>query len=224
MSGTWLPVPGQDATFLLQGDITGMTERPGTSVQHIGTFWMLELDRPLPPAVQPHVPATFTRIGPEEKLIQAMGPDDPAIIRQRFAMGRHCYAARVDGRLAAYGWVTFDEEAIGELGQRFRLKTGEAYIWDCVTLPAYTRQHLYSALLSYIVSELQASGLCRVWIGADTDNFVSQRGMALAGFQPVVDFLVESDQGISQPRLNGRPGIPKQLVMDVHHALWGANS
>src|SRR5256714_4700081 len=163
-----------------------MTDPSRTNVQHIGTFWILELDRPLPPAVVPRVPATFMRIGPEVagELAQAIGLDDPAIILQRFATERHCYAAMVDGKLAAYGWVTFDEEAIGELGQRFRLKTGEAYIWDCVTLPAYSRQHLYSALLFYIVSELQASGLCRAWIGADTDNLVSQRGMALAGFQP----------------------------------------
>jgi GNAT superfamily N-acetyltransferase len=200
-----------------------MTERPGTRVQHIGTFWMLELDRPLPPAVQPHVPATFTCIGPEE-FVQAMGIDDPEVIRQRFASGRHCYAAMVDGKLAAYGWVTFDEEAIGELGQRFRLKAGEAYIWDCVTLPGYGRQRLYSVLLSYIVNELHTSGLCRVWIGADADNFASQRGMAIAGFQPIVDFLVESDQGIIQPQLKGRPGIPEQRVRDVHHALWGAKS
>ncbi len=200
-----------------------MTNPSGTNVQHIGTFWILELDRPLPSAIVPRVPATFMRIGPEVagELVQAIGLDDPAIILQRFATGRHCYAARVDGKLAAYGWVTFDEEAIGELGQRFRLKAGEAYIWDCATLPAYRGQLLYPALLSYIVSELRAAGLCRVWIGADTDNLVSQQGMALAGFQPAIDFLVESAQGISRPRLNRRPGIPEQLVMDVHHALWG---
>src|SRR6266700_2113408 len=188
-----------------------MTDPSGTNVQHIGTFWILELDSPLPPAIVPRVPATFMRIGPEVagELVQAIRLDDPAIILQRFATGRHCYAARVDGKLAAYGWVTFDEEAIGELGLRFRLKAGEAYIWDCATL------------LSYIVSELRAAGLCRVWIGADTDNLVSQQGMALAGFQPAIDFLVESSQGINRPRLNRRPGIPEQLVMDVHHALWG---
>jgi GNAT superfamily N-acetyltransferase len=161
------------------------------------------------------------RIGPGEELMQAMGLDDPAIMLQRFARGRHCYAAMVDGKLAAYGWVTFDEEAIGELGLRFRLKAGEAYIWDCATLPAYRRQHLYTALLSYIASELRASGLCRLWIGADMDNLASQKGMALAGFQPAIDFLVESAQGISRPRLNARPGIPEQLVMNVHRALFG---
>lgn len=200
-----------------------MTDLSGTNTQHIGTFWVLELDRPLPPAIVPRIPATFMRIGPEEELVQAMGLDDPAIMLQRFATGRHCYAARVDGKLAGYGWVTFDEEAIGELGLRFRLKAGEAYIWDCATLPAYRGQLLYPALLSYIVSELDAAGLRRVWIGADMDNLVSQKGMALAGFQPAVDFLVDSTQGMSRPRLNGRPGIPEQLVMDVHHALWEAN-
>jgi GNAT superfamily N-acetyltransferase len=161
------------------------------------------------------------RIGPEEELVQAMGLDDPAIMPQRFATGRHCYAARVDGKLAAYGWVTFDEEAIGELGLRFRLKAGEAYIWDCATLAAYRGQLLYPALLSYIVSDLRTAGLCRLWIGADMDNLVSQKGMALAGFQPAIDFLLESDQGITRPRLTGRPGIPEQLVMDVWHALFG---
>ena len=200
-----------------------MTDTSGSNVQHIGTFWILELDKPLPPAIVPRVPATLMRIDPEVagELAHAMGLDDPAIILQRFATGRHCYASRVDGKLAAYGWVTFDEEAIGELGLRFRLKAGEAYIWDCATLPAYRGQLLYPALLSYIVSELRAAGLCRVWIGADTDNMVSQQGMALAGFQPAIDFLVESAQGISRPRLNRRPGIPEQLMMDVHHALWG---
>jgi len=200
-----------------------MTDTSGSNVQHIGTFWILELDKPLPPAIVPRVPATLMRIDPEVagELAHAMGLDDPAIILQRFATGRHCYTARVEGKLATYGWVTFDEEAIGELGLRFRLKAGEAYIWDCATLPAYRGQLLYPALLSYIVSELRAAGLCRVWIGADTDNMVSQQGMALAGFQPAIDFLVESAQGISRPRLNRRPGIPEQLMMDVHHALWG---
>src|SRR5256714_6842003 len=170
-----------------------MTDPSGTNVQHIGTFWILELDRPLPPAIVPRVPATFMRIGPEiaGELAQAMGLDDPAIILQRFATGRHCYAARVDGKLAAYGWVTFDEEAIGELGLRFRLKAGEAYIWNCATLPAYRGQRLYPTLLAYIVGELYHQGLRRVWIGTDTDNLPSQSGLALAGFQPIGDIVID---------------------------------
>jgi ribosomal protein S18 acetylase RimI-like enzyme len=196
-----------------------MADASETGAQHIGTFWMLELDRPLPPAIIPRVPATFTRTGPEaaQELAQAMGFDNPEIVLQRLAAGRHCYTARVNGSLAAYGWVTFDEEAIGELGLIFRLKAGEAYIWDCATLPAYRRQRLYSALLAYIVRELRAAGLCRVWIGADMDNLPSQSGMILAGFQPAIDLFMDSAQSM---RLCARPGIPEQVVMDVRHALF----
>ena len=67
---------------------------------------------------------------------------------------------------------------------------GEAYIWDCATLPAYRRLRLYTALLVHIVEQLYAEGLCRVWIGADAENRASQSGMALAGFQPVADLVV----------------------------------
>src|SRR6266566_1535225 len=124
-----------------------MTDASETGAQHIGTFWMLELDRPLPPAIIPRIPAAFTRTGPEaaRELAHAMGFDNPEIVLQRFAAGRHCYTARVDGNLAAYGWVTFDQEAIGELGLIFRLKAGEAYIWDCATLQVYHTPPLYRA-------------------------------------------------------------------------------
>ena len=88
-------------------------------------------------------------------------------MRLRFETGRHCYTAWVAGVLAAYGWVSFEEEFIGELGLRLKLLPGEAYIWDCVTLPAYRQNHLYSALLGYMLDELRAGPLCRVWIGAD---------------------------------------------------------
>ena len=90
-----------------------MADASETGAQHIGTFWMLELDRPLPPAIIPRVPAAFMRTGPEaaQELAQAMGFDNPEIVLQRLSAGRHCYTVRVDGSLAAYSRVTFDEEA-----------------------------------------------------------------------------------------------------------------
>src|SRR5437868_10518643 len=173
-----------------------MADASETGAQHIGTFWMLELDRPLPPAIIPRVPAAFMRTGPEaaRELAQAMGFDNPEIVLQRFAAGRHCYTARVNGSLAAYGWVTFDEEAIGELGLTFRLKAGEAYIWDCATLPAYRRQRLYSALLAYIVRELRAAGL---WRGLNRPGMVdpaSQSEVGLAGLHTASVLVIEKAQ------------------------------
>src|SRR5258708_29332459 len=200
-----------------------MTQPAEADAQPQGTFWLLDLNQPLPVGLIPRVPTTFMRVGPElaQELAQAMQLDDPSVVLQRFARGCHCYAGRIEGKLATYGWVTFDEEDIGELGLSIRLKAGEAYIWNCATLPAHRGQRLYPALLAHIVGELHRQGLHRAWIGTDTDNLPSQTGMALAGFQPVGDVFISRALTIRRTWMRRRPGAPAQLVMDVRHALFG---
>ncbi len=187
------------------------------------TLWMLELGQPLPVGPTPQVPAVFMRAGPEvvQELAQAMSLDDQTVVLQRFDSGRQCYVGRIDGTLATYGWVTFDEEDIGELSLSIRLQAGEAYIWNCATLPAYRGQRLYPALLAYIVGELHHQGLRRVWIGTDTDNRPSQSGIILAGFQPVGDVVVSRALTLRRAWMRGRPGVPEQLVADARYALFG---
>ena len=192
-----------------------------TDAQPQGTFWMLELNQPLPAGPAPNIPAVFMRADSEaaQELGQAMGLDDPSLVLQRFARGCHCYIARIDGQLATYGWVTFDEESIGELGLSFRLQAGETYIWDCATLPAYRGLRLYPALLAYILRELQHQGQQRVWIGADSDNLASQSGLTLVGFQPISDVFVSPDPSINPAWIRGRSNIPEQLITEVRQAL-----
>jgi len=129
-----------------------------------------------------------------------------------------CYVARVDGRLVAYGWITFDHEEIGELGLRIRLQPGAAYIWDCGTLPEYRGRRLYPALLAQMLGELQPAGFQRIWIGTDADNLPSQSGVALVGCQAIVD-IIRDDDGEFMSR--GRPGVSPQDVLDAHYALFG---
>ena len=188
-----------------------------------GTLWMLDLGQPLPVRPVPQVPVVFMRAGPEvaQELAQAMDLGDQAMVVQRFDNGRHCYIGRIEGRLATYGWVTFDEEDIGELSLSIRLKAGEAYIWNCATLPAYRGQRLYPALLAHIVGELHHQGLHRVWIGTDTVNLPSQSGIVLAGFQPIGDVVISHVLTMRRAWVRGRPGIPEQLVMDARYALLG---
>lgn len=188
--------------------------------QPAGTFWALALDGPTPPACAPRVEARFERVGPEEApaLTQAMGKRSLVPVQRRFAAGKHCYVVRVAEEIAAYGWVTFDEEVIGELRLRLRMGPGEAYIWDCATLPAYRGQRLYPSLLSHILRELRAAGLRLVWIGANTENVASQKGFVLAGFQPVMDFFLASASG-SYSQLRGRPGAPEAFVQAARRAV-----
>lgn len=186
----------------------------------LGILWMLRLDRPLPVGPSPSIPATFQRAGPEAatELAHAMQLNNPDRVLQRFAIGRHCYIARVEGKLAAYGWITFDREGIGELGLTIRLSKGEAYIWDCATLPAYRGQRLYPALLAHMLGELQNAGLQRIWIGTDADNLPSQSGVALVGCQPILEIILSQNGGFLS---RGRPGVPLQDVLDAHYALFG---
>lgn len=189
----------------------------------LGIFWMMRLDRPLPDMPQEHIariPATFRRAGQEdmEELALAMGYDDTIPVLQRLSMGKHCYIARVEGKLVAYGWITFDKEHIGELGLSARLNEGEAYIWDCATLAAYRGKRLYPALLAFMFDELQRAGIRRVWIGTDADNLPSQSGVALVGCLPVVEIILAED---GQYATRACPGISLQDVLDAHYALFG---
>jgi phospholipase/carboxylesterase len=184
---------------------------------------MLDLGQPLPVGPVPQVPVAFMRAGPEvaQELVQAMDLGDQAVVVQRFDNGRHCYVGRIEGRLATYGWVTFDEEDIGELSLSIRLKAGEAYIWNCATLPAYRGQRLYPALLTHIVGELHQQGVHRIWICTDADNLPSQSGVVLAGLQPIGDVFTSRVLTMRRAWLRERPGISERLVMDARQALLG---
>lgn len=185
----------------------------------VGTFWVLDLAQPQPVAPAPRLPVTFSRLGQQDagELARAMRCDDAAIVQQRFDAGKHCYGGKIENAIATYGWVTFDQETIGELGMNIHLVPGDAYIWDCATLSAYRGQRLYTALLAYIVRTLQTIGLRRAWIGADADNLPSQAGMIRAGFLPVADMLRSPESPVLS--LRGRPEAQEQFISDIREAL-----
>jgi hypothetical protein len=171
--------------------------------------------------VLPRVHAEFRRMDLDSlsALGASFGDVTIAEFSKRLSGGRHCYAAWVSGQPAAYGWVSFHEEHIGELNLRVRLLAGEAYIWDCVTLLAYREKYLYSALLSYILDELRAEHYCRAWIGADLENVVSQKGMARAGFHHIADLAIRRVLTIRQAWVLGLPGVPESIVAEARRVF-----
>jgi hypothetical protein len=186
-----------------------------------GTIWMVDLDEPRP-EVLPRVQAEFWRVDLDSLPALAVPIDSGAFAAsatKRLQSGRHCYTAWVNGQLAAYGWVSFHEEHIGELNLRVRLLAGEAYVWDCVTVPAYREKHLYSALLAYILGELRALQYCRAWIGADLENVVSQKGMARAGFHHVADLAIRRELAMRQAWVVGLPGVPEPIVAEARRVF-----
>ena len=197
------------------------TSEPGP--QHLGTLWLLDLNEPSLIGPLPRVEVNFQRVGSEvaSSLAQAMGLGSPEEVLKRFDAGKHCYTGNVDGVLATYGWVTFDEELIGELRLHIRLLPGEAYIWDCATLPEYRGLRLYPSLLWYIIGELRSQDVRRIWIGADADNLPSQVGMRLCGFHPIADFVLDYALALHSFWIRGHSGALEQLVQDARRALLG---
>jgi GNAT superfamily N-acetyltransferase len=158
-------------------------------VRPIGTIWTLRLD-PSDRLFRPGGPGRFQRLTAAALAVLSGAVGYEAArdeFRQRFMRGCWCCAAWMGERLAAYGWVSFNEEYVGELDLTLTLLPGEAYIWDCVTLPDFRRQGLFTSLLAYINEDLRREGYERVWIGADRDNPGSQRGIDQAGFQRIAD-------------------------------------
>jgi ribosomal protein S18 acetylase RimI-like enzyme len=198
----------------------------GEDSWHVGIFWLYKLDE-LPSAgvfsVTPALPVTFRRLGPDalSQLARVMDMQDPAPIARRFELGKRCYAGFHCDDIVTYGWVTFDEESIGELGLTARMRPGESYIWDCGTPPAYRGQRLYPALLSHILKELASEGIRRAWLGTDADNLPSQKGVALVGFQPILDVGFTRSLTGDTMWIRQRPNVSEQDALDAHRVMLG---
>jgi Acetyltransferase (GNAT) family len=185
-----------------------------------GTIWVLNMDQEMP-ALLPRIQADFCRLTQDLAPILASSTGSITLneITSRLESGRQCYAARVDGQIVAYGWVSFEHEDIGELNLRMKLVPGEAYIWDCATVPAFRGNLLYSALLVYILGNLRTQNICRAWIGADLDNIASQKGIARAGFHHVADLVIERVLAMRQVWVTGRPSVPESIVTEARRAF-----
>jgi ribosomal protein S18 acetylase RimI-like enzyme len=159
-----------------------------------GSLWERELTGESAPRVSPAVPTRWEEIGlpsgdvlaSAQALASAMGLSDAVLVLRRMRGGARAFAGWVDGAIACYGWVSSGSECIGELERHIRLPAGEAYVWDCLTLPAYRRLGLYTSLLTHVALTLQAEGFRLLWIGSALANRPSIRGFEAAGFRPVL--------------------------------------
>ncbi len=186
-----------------------------------GTLWVRECGGK---DVAPVVPAREAVLreahsGDAETLASAMGLSTATEAQRRFAAGRRCFVALVDGAIATYGWVSHGVESIGELERSFRMAPDEAYIWDCATLAPYRGQHLYCALLGHIVTTLCRDGTRRIWIGASLDNTPSIRGFAAAGFQPVLTLTSLRLLGVRRAWMAGDTAASPALVPRARECL-----
>jgi len=112
------------------------------------------------------------------------------LVALRLARGCRCFAAWLGTDVVAYAWLSTQSEWIGEIELEIRPPAGEAYIWNCVTLPAHRRQGFFLAVLLSITSRLKDEGLVRLWIGSV--EHPAENAVGDAGFMPVLRFTAAS--------------------------------
>ena len=126
-------------------------------------------------------------------MVAAMGYEGD-LVRPRLERGCRCFARVLAGEVVAYGWLSVGAEWIGELGLEIRPPAGEAYIWNCVTLPAHRFQGHFRALLQHLVETAQDERIPRLWIGSI--DGMAESAVFGAGFQPVLHFRVATLLGV----------------------------
>jgi len=116
------------------------------------------------------------------------------LVALRLARGCRAFVVRRDGELAGYGWLSAGAEWIGELGLEIRPRPGEAYLWNCVTLPPHRRRGCFRALLQQVAGAAGREGLSRLWIGSLHDGL--EEALAGMGLRPVLRFRVRDLAGL----------------------------
>jgi len=184
-------------------------------------LWAID-PRQAPPAPAPRLPAGLGEIGAPlaGPLVRAMGPDG-GMVAARLARGCRCFAARLDGEVVAFAWVSTGTEWIGEIGATIRLPAGEAYVWNCVTLPGHRRQRLYTALLGAVTAALRHEGASRLWVATLLDLPHAGRGVATAGFRPALTVTCLSAAGVRVRWAAAGRGAGRELVSAGRRALGG---
>ncbi len=145
-----------------------------------------------------------------------MGEDGDRVA-PRFERGSRAFAVMKAGKVVSYGWLSTATEWIGELAVQISSDSGEAYIWNCLTLPEHRRRGHYRALLEGIVAQARRDGLARLWIGSTEDP--AQKADTDAGFVTVLKFAVRRFAGLRWLSARPDPSADSELVAAARRRL-----
>lgn len=150
--------------------------------QPVGTFYSWWRGDPLP---------DLSEIDGLEIASHAQDGDLPDLtaddVRQQSKQGHQLYLARLAGMPVGYGWLATTAISIGELGVERPLPTTDRYLWGFVTVVKQRGRGIYPRLIQAMLRHEPAE---RFWIGHDTANIASGRGILKAGCTPVGEVFV----------------------------------
>jgi GNAT superfamily N-acetyltransferase len=147
-----------------------------------------------------------------------MGPEGD-LVDLRLGRGCRAFVGCTGGEVVGFGWLSIGAEWIGELGLEIRPPVGEAYLWNCVTLPAHRYRGYFRALLEQVVAVARAEGLSRLWIGAVDGG--AESAVTATGFAPVLYLRALTLGGVRWIAVRRSEGVDPTLLTTAMSALGG---
>jgi hypothetical protein len=116
-----------------------------------------------------------------------------------------------------YGWLSAKPEWIGEVELEIAPASGEAYVWNCVTLAPHRMKGVFRSLVTSVVSQVRDEGLARLWIASVGD--LGGSSIKQAGFVPVIRFDTGSRFGLRWLKVAPLEGIDQALAVAASQAM-----
>jgi GNAT superfamily N-acetyltransferase len=141
------------------------------------------------------------------------------LVDLRLGRGCRAFVGCAGGEVVAFGWLSTGKEWIGELGLEIRPPASEAYVWNCVTLPAHRHRGYFRALLGQVVAVARDEGLSRLWMGALDGG--AESAVTGTGFAPVLYFRAVTLGGLRWISARRAEGVDSTLLSTAVSALGG---
>jgi GNAT superfamily N-acetyltransferase len=184
------------------------------------TLWVADLAAPPPPAPPPVTGAEIREVRSGNRAaLEAPLRGDVAL--PRFDRGCRCFTAWVGEQLGAFCWVSTGHEWIGEIERELFLPEGDAYIWNCVTMPQHRRSGLFRVLVAEAVAATRREGFAHAWIGCVPQASWTAATLRGSGFIPAarVGLAGVRGLGLSLVHLTPLDEADPALVSSVKSAL-----
>jgi hypothetical protein len=142
---------------------------------------------------------------------------ESGLVPGRLARGSRCFGAWVGHELVGYGWLSTKSEWIGEVELEIGLPSGEAYVWNCVTLARHRRKGVFRSVVNSIVGQGHKDGLARLWIASIVG--IGGKTIQQAGFKPVLRFDSAKRLGMHWLMVRPAQGVDPELLASAREAV-----
>jgi GNAT superfamily N-acetyltransferase len=156
----------------------------------LASWWHGE---PLP--LIPALPGFHAAQADDDAMLAQLNHISIEEVRARRQDDHRPYVGYLDGTPVVYGWVATRAASIGELDVTLTLTSGDRYLWDFATIPAWQGRGLYPRLLQAILRQ-ESHEAERFWIIYAPENLPSGAGMRKAGFTPTAELSFDADQHV----------------------------